>query len=445
MSGSFKICPICSTPNTAGAVVCRTCGAALKDVEIVTRAARPGSAPAVEYDFRYGENDLQERPLSPRSQTAFTMIVVALLAFALGGAAFAVFTRLNEGAAPAAPQPLSTPSLTPALLLPTVTAGPPTGTATFTPAPTFTPSQTFTPEPCIQEIFQGDSLLGAIARCGHRDREVLATVVALNNLPDANSIQIGQRVVIPWPTPTPDPLAIPTATAVAAVPADQVVSLDLMSLDESIDPFAPTATPTLPPGVMWHRIAPDENIVVIAIQYNANAKVLSELNPEMDFARCEFGERFGGPECIVPLFVGQLMRVPAPTPTPTLSPTPDPNATATPTATPTYNEPNIVSPPDRQFFGRDELVTLRWVPTGTLLAGELYRVDVEDVTTGIVYTALTREISLIVPPDWQGREQARHEFRWTVGVVSDAHREVIRFQTRPFTFVWQGLVESDTP
>jgi hypothetical protein len=326
----------------------------------------------------------------------------------------------------------------------TVTLGPPTTTATYTPGPTFTPTQTYTPEPCIQQIVQGDSLLGAIGRCGHRDRDVLPTVVALNGLRDENSVQVGQNIVIPWPTPTTDPNVLPTETEVAMDTSNvEVAGVDLVSLDESIDPFAPTATPTLPAGVMWHQVQPNENLIIIANTYGATAKILSELNPEVDFPLCDFGQTYGGPECRVMLGVGQSLRVPAPTPLPTMPPTPDPNATATPTYTPTYNEPNLSSPPDRQFFGVDELITLRWIPTATLAGDEMYRVDVEDTTIGVQYTAYTRDIALVVPLDWRGREQERHEFSWKVGIVNEGNRDAVRFQTSPRMFVWQGLVESE--
>jgi hypothetical protein len=196
---------------------------------------------------------------------------------------------------------------------------------------------------------------------------------------------------------------------------------------------------------MWHTVQPGDNVVVISVAYNANAKVLSELNPEVDFARCEFGERFGGPECLVQLSVGQRLRVPAPSPTPTLSPTPDPNSTATPTPTATFNMPSVISPPDRQFFAQDAIITLRWSPSATLLPGQAYRLDVEDLTSGARYIAFTQDISFIVPPEWQGRSAARHEYRWTVGIIEQTASENITFQTVPRLFVWQGLSQESAP
>ena len=42
-------------------------------------------------------------------------------------------------------------------------------------------------------------------------------------------------------------------------------------------------------------------MIVLALKYDSDAKQLSELNPEIPFSLCEFGLKFGGPECIVDL------------------------------------------------------------------------------------------------------------------------------------------------
>jgi hypothetical protein len=442
LAESFRNCPICDTNNHPNAVLCMTCGANIADVTPQTRAS-VGKTTQASYDFRYGETDLQESTLRSQGQMYLvfgaTIIIVAILVF-VG------VQLLVGGTDPSGEQPASmvTPSARPTLAIATVTQGPPTSTATWTPPPTATTTNTPTPSPCVQIILEGDSLIGAITRCGYTSLDIMPTVMALNNLSDAASIRSGQEIIMPYPSPTVNPNSTPTPTMTPNTQSnDDVGTEDDEFALVAIDPFAPTATATLPAGVVWHTVQREENIITIAVQYDANAKVLSELNPEVDFARCEFGERFGGPECLVQLFEGQQLRVPAPTPTPTLSPTPDPNATATPTATPTFNEPNAISPSDAAFFRNDELVTLRWVPTGTLGVGEVYKITIHDVTSDIVYTATTRDIAFIVPVDWQGSTFERHNYRWTVGIIDEAQPDNIRFETDPLTFVWQGLVESN--
>lgn len=446
MAESFKICPICDARNHKNAVICNTCGTSLVNIEPITRSVVRARQQEPAYDFRHGETDLLESSLAGPARSFLMVGCVALIAFLIGGGTVLVGTGylLADDAADNTPAPDAT-GTRPPLNVVTVTTGPPTATMTFTPPPTFTPSITPTRTPCIQRIVQGDSLIGAIARCGHTSRDVIDEVVEINNLADANSIRVGQDLVIPWPTPTTDPAALPTAAPESGSNSSgSSVADEQFALNEDLDAFAPTMTPTLPPGVMWHRVQPDDNITTIIIAYNANVRTISELNPEMDFAQCEFGVTFGGEDCKVNVFVGQQIRVPAPTPTATLSPTPDPNATATPTATATYNQPQAISPADRTFFAVNDLVTLRWIPSATLNADEAYRVDVTDTTTGLTYTALTRDIAFILPADWQGRAADRHEYTWQVGIVNQATPEDVNYQTAARTFVWQGVVNRDS-
>jgi hypothetical protein len=439
LAESYKVCPICKTLNHPNATVCTTCGTSLATVTVTNRTTS-GNAPTPQYDFRFGENDLLESANSKNARGCLVALVGIMTAIVAIGIVF-VFANVSRN------NPLQTPLVAqsetprPTLGLATVTLGPPTSTATNTPLPTFTPSETPTRAPCVQRIVAGGSLIGAITNCGYTTLDIMPTVMALNNIADAAAVQEGQEIIIPWPSPTFDPNA-PTPEG-SGSRSNNLVASNAFSLDSSIVAFAPTATPTLPPGVMWYTVQSGDNLITISVGFDANAKTLSELNPEIDFAKCEFGERFGGPECLVQLSVGQQMRVPAPTPMPTLTPTNDPNATATPTATPTYNEPNIVSPPDKAFFGVNELVSLRWIPTGTLNTGEAYRIDVTDLTTSISYTAVTTDIYFLVPTEWQGRDNLRHEYQWTVGIIRQDNPEIITFQTAPRTFVWQGLAETN--
>lgn len=442
MAQSFKICPICKTLNHTNAMVCTTCGTSLGEVAAVNRAPTAPFSTAT-YDFKFGENDLMESSAASSARVGLLVVGAALLV--LMGIGVGVMLATLPPPQPIVAGEIASETPRPTLEFATVTLGPPTRTATPTPTITFTPGPTETPSPCVQTIVAGGSLIAAILNCGYTNLDIMPTVMALNNITNPAMLQLGQQIIIPYPTPTLDPNAAPPAQSQSQSESNSAVAMSvnnsLLEVDTSIDAFAPTATPTLPPGVMWHRVAAGENIIMIAVSYNADAKTLSELNPEIDFARCEFGERFGGPQCLVQLRAGQLMRVPAPTPTPTLSPTPDPNATATPTPTATFNQPNVVSPPDRQFFRADELVTLRWSPTATLKPGHVYLVSVVDRTTGVVHQATTTEIAFLVPPDWRGTTTARHEYEWSIGIL-DTTTNAVTMQTTPRIFVWQGRVES---
>lgn len=450
MVESFKVCPICETPNQRNAAVCTTCGTSLMDVTLQSAEKQKVDAARFQYDYRYGETDLLEGSLGKTARN-----------FTLGIIVFAVLICAGIIAISLAPRFLSssetifvaedTPTPRPTLHVSTVTEGPPTLTLTFTPRPTDTPTITPTPEPCMQQVLPGDSLIAIIVRCGHTDRDVIDEVLEINGIEDAAFIQQGQTIIVPWPTASPDPNAASTEAAEeessdtgSIESLDDLENIDLADSDvllslDTFDPFAPTATATLPPGVQWHVVESGENLTIIITQYGADVKVLSELNPELDFALCEFGQTYGGPECTVFLSVGQQIRVPAPTPTPTLSPTPSGSETPTPTPTATFNAPSAISPAEREFFNADELVTLRWIATAQLGENEVYRVVVEDTTLGVTYNADTTDLFYILPPDWRGIQELRHNYRWQIAIVNLDNPDDILYRTDTRTFVWQGV------
>jgi hypothetical protein len=317
-----------------------------------------------------------------------------------------------------------------------VTPGLPTATFTAIPTETAVPTIAPTPSPCIRRVSAGDSLIGIIAGCGHDSLEIMPTVVAINGIVDETRILIGQEIVVPWPSPTVDPLATPVPAIDSATLFDDDASADEFSL-LSFDPFAPTATATLLPGLLWHTVASGENMIAIAVRYDTDAKVLSDLNPEIEFALCEFGQTYGGPECIVELSVGQTMRVPAPTPTITPWPTPSGSETPTPIPSPTQNTPHILSPANQAFFGAQDQITLRWIATGTLAANEIFRIAVSDIATSATNTADTRDLFFIVPPQWQAPDDQRHTYLWQVSIVN-IESGTINQTTETRTLVWRG-------
>lgn len=439
-----KVCPICDTATHERALECDVCGASLQNVEAVDRYPDSRQRGTTTYDFRHGETDLVESSLHWRGGSYILGGILALAAAVCAGLVIFSASRIMNVISP---PPLVTPIATleqavvvvtetpsPTLFLPTVTAdAPPTRTSTPLPEPTETPG------PCMQQVQAGDSLIALVTRCGHRDLGVIAEVLQMNNLSAPEVIQVGQTIAIPWPTATVDPNSAPAESdeedgEVSAAAAFVSVS------DGQIIYNPPTAT--LQPGVTWHRVARGENIIVIAVEYGANVKILSELNPEVSFSQCDFGQFGGGPSCVVNLIEGQQLRVPAPTPTPTLSPTPSGSETPTPSPTATFNAPSAMSPGDRALFRRHELVTLRWVASGTLREGQVYRIAVQDMTTKTDYVADTTELFFIVPDAWQGRDNRRHEYVWTVSVVDVDNPGTAYFSTAPRMFVWEGLAEN---
>lgn len=448
MAQSYKICPICSTPNHPNAAICSTCGTTLANVEVINAGGTTSAArqQAAGYDHHYGEADLFEDELRGRGETLFVALTLLVVIGLCGGLTLAfgsqvmsalptfsfgadetipTLTLVPTGARAQNPLPLITNTPRPTLQLATITPAPPTATVT--------PTQ----GPCLREVQAGDDLITLAYSCGHRSLDIVPTILELNDLDAPENMQVGQTLEIPWPTPTIDPARIPTEDpddTAFGVPTREGT---LAPAEEALISSAAIATETLQPGIAWHRVQPNENAVSIAARYGADIEILSQLNPEITFSQCDFGEFGGGPTCIVQLYIGQLMRVPAPTATPTIQPTPSGSETATPSMTPTFNAPSLSQPPNRGLFTADELITLRWVPTGTLAEGQVYRVRVEDETIDTVYTADTFNIFFIVPEAWQGDEQPRHEYNWSVSIY-DTDRDEAIFTTETRRFSWGG-------
>lgn len=457
MTDAIKICPICSASNHRNASVCWNCGTSLAGIEPHNKN-NDTTAPnqRAGYNNNFGESDLYESILYKTGQKYLYGcfgILVLLMMVGLGLLILpalinsVIRTHDNSGLSPEPTTPIRH-------FLPTVTQGPPTNTPTITVIPTETLAPTHTPAPCMQTVRSGDSLGGIVARCGHYDTAIYDIVVEINRLPNAGTIIEGQVLEIPWPTVlAPDPTAVPEGAAntdetsanvsvasVATEPSTDNAERSVLDLDEDeLAALLIIPTATLPPGVQFYTISPNDNMYSIIIQHNTSIEAIRNLNPEMTFTQCNMGETFGGDRCSVIISPGQQIRVPAPSPTPTLSPTPTGNETATPTPTATFNAPLLQSPSDRATFRNNQLITLRWLPTGTLNSQETYRVTVEDRTAQILYTAETFETFLIVPSDWQAVNEEtldRHQYAWYVDIIDkDSGNSV--FRTNTWLFTWE--------
>jgi LysM repeat protein len=444
--------------------MCTTCGTTLTDVAVVKREAKP--AAARRYDHRYGEADLLEGEGGSRGRMyLFSAALVVALLVCGGAVLFTASRMLGLDAVQPTPtitvvsrsadgteQPILVMTNTPrpTMVLPTVTPAPPTATPTPTEGP------------CTRQVQAGDDLLSLAYSCGHRSLDVVPLVLEMNDLSAPEQLQAGQTLLIPWPTPTGE-APVPTVEGEAASTEGVDASMpdggqasssvaaagELSSQNGNADSLSssapstrtPLPTPTLLPGVAWHVVQPNQSMAEIAYTYNTNAETLSQLNPEISFSQCDYQYDSGGDSCTVLLQIGQQIRVPAPTPTATLSPTLSGSETPTPSATPTYNAPSALSPGNRARFGRDDMITLRWIASGLLSAGEAYRVTVQDLTTNTTFSADTSDLFYIVPGAWQGQDGRRHEYRWTVSVIRLDDPEHPTFTTEARLFYWDGRGE----
>ena len=440
MSEAFKVCPICETRNQRQAVLCSICGTSLANVAPQS-SAWPAEPTETTYDFSFGESDLAEESLNRAGRIMSVLLILLILAI-VALVALHMLTRraIDSDSADAARLPTAKP---PHIAGPTVTHGPPTATYTSSPIPTPPPTDTVTPSPCLRKVAPGDSLIAILARCGHQNLAILPTVMALNGISDETRIQIGQEIIVPLPSPTRVPGERETTTVESDTDSASADSgADRLAL-LAFDPFAPTLTPTLLPGLIWHITRPNENMIVIALQYETNAKALSDLNPEIEFSLCDFGLPYGGPECTVPLQQGQRIRVPAPTPTITPIPTVSGSETPTPKPTATFNAPIAQSPPDGAFFATREQVTLRWVATGRLSSTDVYRVALNNTDTGASYDAQTSELFFIVPSEWGPNDENSHHYSWRVSVLNKITGG-ISHSSQARAFIWQGMGQSSS-
>lgn len=373
--------------------------------------------------------------------------LAAFLALLVLGALFLASQWTDSGGSLGKTTPTAPPTSTPRTLTPVITATPTVNIMmalpTVTPMP---PSATPTPTvtPCYQTAQQGDTVLGMAYRCGHRGMAVVDIILEINGMDSPEELQLGQTLEIPWPTPTPGP-ETPTAEAVAETGADGPALTPTLRLNQFGTPDTlakyDNIEPTLRPGHAWHIVSEGETILSIAYQYGTDIEVLSQINPEIPFLQCDYGDPTGGPNCTVLLSIGQRVRVPVPLPSPTPTLTPAGTLTPTPSATPTINAPYPLSPEDGARFAADQLVTLRWGSTGTLARRERYIVHVRDLDTGQEYTAPVAELSYILPGGWQPADGKRHTFEWwvTVGTLDEQGTVTSeRMATTPRRFTWDS-------
>ncbi|MBK8134514.1 MAG: LysM peptidoglycan-binding domain-containing protein [Chloroflexi bacterium] len=291
-----------------------------------------------------------------------------------------------------------TPSLT-ASNAPTVAAiRLASATPSGTPLPaTETSTPTPTDGPYVVRVRAGDTLFGIIGQFGYTDGRVIPAILTLNpNVPNENSLPVGQDIFIPRMTHTPTP---PNYEATVSIMETRGIPLpDRLPSDTEISA---------------HTVTEGQSIIDIAEQYNTTIEIISRLNPELVFSNCDFNNRSGGPDCSVIIRPGQNVRIPLPSATPTLSPTPSGNETPTPT--PTYNPPITIYPPNGAIITGS--VLLQWVSVGLLKADEQYYVEVTDRTANTLYTRVTKDTSLQLPMGLVPSDGTEHSIEWRVVVV----------------------------
>jgi len=416
-----KRCPNCGAQNPTSETICVICGTMLRGrVSAKNKSVRHLPTP-VAYNAAAGEDDLMTDGI-PGGRWVFLSIVVVIVVFLIFGV-----LRLGESLTPDGAVSETMPDVTNTLdgtsFMLTLT--PPSFTPVLTPTPTLTltPSPTLTPAPCEVTVQEGDTLLGLAAQCGHQDYGIVPVIVSENGLACEGCLQIGQSLTIPLPTATIDPNAAEEVSDTSAGGSAE----EILARQEQ------QALPTLDPNLQFHVVKNNETMYDIISIYGIDVKLLSEINPEVEFPQCDFGETFGGPDCRVFFYEGQQIRVPAPTPTPTIPPTASGSETPTPTATPTINIPNAFAPESGANFDAASMVTLRWTTSGTLGRDQVYAVRVKNLETNVEYIGVTCDLGYDVPNQWQSDDPESYApFEWyvTIADVSPFGLEGVEYYVR---------------
>ena len=331
-----------------------------------------------------------------------------------------------------------------ALSPPTATVAAPTGTATAAgptptpatvievvvatvtprpPAPTAAPTPTRGPWEHV--VRQGETLGYIIQRYGYRSYDVIDEIVRMNeNVPGPNLLPgEGSVILVPRPSATPVPADF---TPLPAPPA---------FIEGGIAPTSPATGQNYDTVIQDHIVVAGQTVVDLVALHNTTLEVISILNPEISFAGCNFSVASGGPNCNPFLAVNQSVRVPAPTPTPTLSPTFSGRETAT--ATPTWMPPRLISPPHQAVLPATD-TRLHWLGVGVLDPEEVYLVQLTDAS-GVIYNAVTRETSWLLPDALLPRDGVARELSWSVSVMradDDGVYQLVSGYPQPRSFLW---------
>lgn len=312
-------------------------------------------------------------------------------------------------------------------LVPTETLFPPTMTytptatpfATGTEEPTETPQATNTPLPTdtprpprYHSVALGETLFG-ISLFYRISAESIAEG---NEIPVNSQIQVGQQLLVPWPTATP-----PLESIVLDINGENVVAdvtdCEIVTIQEGDSAYGLSAQKGVPAAA------------IVAVNR------LTE-------------------ESIQLLHPGDTLCVPRIVHSDTLPPTPGPAPSATSTSYPPG--PNLLYPIEgADLDAGDQALALQWVAVKDLTENEWYMVELMDMDAldALPFRAFTRDTSFHLPSSWRPTVPELHQMRWRVSIVQvTGQREDGEFiytfggqNSSEATFNWLGAEPTATP
>lgn len=401
-------CPHCDSVIPDNAVQCIMCGAEFTTQETESKKQETENRKPKQEDIpEFFESTMREyksRSLFWLTLTiaSLTLIVsVILLRDQDGELTLAMVPTLT----PLAPTLTYTPTWTP---IPTETPPP-----TETKAPTSTPDPTDTPRPPrFHDVAAGETLFGLSLFY----RISADSIAEGNGIPINSPIQVGQQLLVPWPTATPplEPLILEVngETLVA-----DVTDCEIVTIEEGDSIY----------GLSAVKKVPAEAIVAVNRLTEASIQLLHP-----------------GDTLCVPKIIHDSSLPPTPGPAPTITPTSYPSGPSL-----LYPNQNAILDP-----GNDP-IALQWVAVKDLDENEWYMVELTDIDTldAIPYRAFTRDNAFRLPSTWRPIVPELHQMRWRISIVQvsgqrDDGEFIYRYggqSSDDGVFSWLGAVPTATP
>ena len=410
-------CPSCDSVVPEGATQCIMCGAEITPNQLVedspVEADEVAEAPpSVAASADAESPQVFESVMRESKSRSLLWLTIIIILFTLAASVFLLRTQDAEitlamvpTLTPIPPTITYTPTWTP---LPSETS-PPTETpsATFTPVPTDTPRP-----PRFHSVASGESLFGLSLFY----RISADSIAEGNGIPINTQIQVGQDLLIPWPTATP-----PLESMVMEIKGETLI-VDATDCEIVVIVEGDSAY-----GLSAERGVPGEAIIAV--------NRLTE-------------------ESIQLLHPGDTLCVPKIIYSDTLPPTPGPSPTITATSFP--SGPNLLYPTAGTVIEQlDDVIALQWVAVKDLDEAEWYMIELAklDILDDIPLRAFTRDNSFRLPSSWRPEIPELHNMRWRVSIVQvtgqRADGEFIYEyggrSSEDATFSWLGAVPTSTP
>ncbi|UCC51155.1 MAG: LysM peptidoglycan-binding domain-containing protein [Anaerolineaceae bacterium] len=312
-------------------------------------------------------------------------------------------------------------------MAPTVTAIPATETytATWTPLatetspPTESPTGTNTPAPTdtprpprFHNVASGETLFGLSLFY----RISADSIAADNGIPINSPIQVGQQLLIPWPTATP-----PLESLLLEIKGENIIA-------DATDCEIVT-------------IAEGDSAYGLSAQHGVPAEAIVAVNRLTD-------------ETIQLLHPGDTLCIPKIIHSDALPPTPGPSPTITATSFP--SGPELLYPINDTVVDQlDEIVAVQWVAVKDLREDEWYMVELTNLDTldAIPQRAFTRDTAFRLPTSWRPEIPQSYRFRWRISIVHVTGQRadgefIYKYGGRSSEdayFSWLGAVPTATP